>query len=319
MEAEERRTATVRMRHGCMAVVALCAALAVAGCSGAAATPQTIYLTYPPSPSAAAATPTSVSTATAEATPSSPGSTATPTQVPTPSPVPTPTATPKPTPAPTATPLPVPPSVSSTTVSASATDGRWTVTFRKPVVSGALMAAEAAMNSSITTRVNAYISAFNVPEPPPVASGDSPSTLNGDYSAAYVTPGLLSLRLTVETFITGAAHPAAEAGSINFNVQTGAVIQLADLFTSPAAALPVLQAQAHAKLTALLGSDLSWPSTVTMADFGKAWVFTSGGLELTWSQGEIASMASGTPTISIPWSALSAVIARPGPAAGFAP
>jgi hypothetical protein len=175
------------------------------------------------------------------------------------------------------------------------------------------------MNNSIATRVSAYITAFTVPEPPPVASDAGPSTLNGDYSVAFVSPSLLSLRLTVETAITGGAHPTTEAGSINFDVTSGAAIQLGDLFTSPAAALPVLQTQAHARLTALLGADLSWPATVTMADFGKAWVFTSGGLELTWSQGAIASMAAGMPTISIPWSALSAVIARPGPAAAFAP
>jgi hypothetical protein len=97
------------------------------------------------------------------------------------------------------------------------------------------------------------------------------------------------------------------------------VIQFPDLFTSPAAALPVLQTQAHTKLTALLGADLAWPASVTMADFGGAWAFTPAGLELTWSQGDIASMASGTPTISIAWSALKTVIAKPGPAAGFVP
>jgi hypothetical protein len=175
------------------------------------------------------------------------------------------------------------------------------------------------MNNSITTRVNTYISSFNGTELPVVASGDGPSTLTGDFSVAFASPSLLSLRFSVETYITGAAHPAAEAGSLNFDVASGAVIQFTDLFASPAAALPVLRTQAHTKLTALLGSDLAWPASVTMADFGKAWVFTPAGLELAWSQGVIASMASGVPTISIAWSALSSVIAKPGPAAGFAP
>ncbi|MGD0019359.1 MAG: RsiV family protein [Candidatus Limnocylindrales bacterium] len=167
--------------------------------------------------------------------------------------------------------------------------------------------------------MNSFISSFNGTELPVVASGDAPSKLTGDFSVAFLSPSLLSLRFTVETSITGAAHPSTQAGSINFNVASGAVIQFPDLFTSPAAALPVLQTQAHTKLTALLGADLAWPASVTMADFGGAWAFTPAGLELTWSQGDIASMASGTPTISIAWSALKTVIAKPGPAAGFVP
>jgi Protein of unknown function (DUF3298). len=175
------------------------------------------------------------------------------------------------------------------------------------------------MNSSITKKVNAYISSFTGTELPVVAAGDGPSTLEGDFSVAFASPSLLSLRFTISTNITGDAHPTTEAGSVNFNVGTGTVIQLPDIFTSPAAALPVLQTQAHTALTALLGSDLFWPASVTMADLGKAWVFTPTGLELTWSQGEVAPMSAGTVTINIPWSALSGVIANPGPAAGFVP
>jgi hypothetical protein len=175
------------------------------------------------------------------------------------------------------------------------------------------------MNKSITTKVNAYVSSFSGSDLPVVAAGAGPSTLAGDFSVAFASPSLLSLRFMSTTYVTGDAHPTTEAGSINFNVATGAVIKLPDIFTSPAAALPVLQTQAHAALTALLGSDLFWPASVTMADLGKAWAFTATGLELTWSQGEVGPMSAGTVTIGLPWSALSGVIANPGPAAGFVP
>jgi len=266
------------------------AALAVAGCSASSATPQTIYVTPSPSLPAASTAPISAPTGTATAAPTT---------------------------APSAAPVAVAPTVTSTTVNSSAPDNSWTVTFREPVVSGVAEAVLSAMNDSIDTRVGAYISSFNGTELPAVASGEGPSTLNGDFSVAYLSPSLLSLRFTITTYITGAAHPLTEAGSINFDVSSGAVIQLSDLFTSPASAVPVLQTQAHAKLSALLGADLSWPASVTMADFETGWVFTPAGLELTWSQGTIASMAAGTPTISIPWPSLASVIATPGPAAGF--
>jgi hypothetical protein len=175
------------------------------------------------------------------------------------------------------------------------------------------------MNKSITTKVNAYVSSFSGSDLPVVAAGAGPSTFAGDFSVAFASPSLLSLRFMSTTYVTGDAHPTTEAGSINFNVATGAVIKLPDIFTSPAAALPVLQTQAHTALTALLGSDLFWPASVTIADLGKAWAFTATGLQLTWSQGEVGPMSAGTVTIGLPWSALSGIIANPGPAAGFVP
>lgn len=225
------------------------------------------------------------------------------------------------TPGPTATPsiVATTPTVSSSLVTDAAPDNRWKVSFRMPVVSGLAPAAATAVGNTITTKVNAYVFAFNGGGLPAISGDDRPSTLDGDFSVAFASPSLLSLRFTVVTYVNGAARPTTEVGSINFYVATGAVIQFPDLFTSPATALPVLQTQAHAKLTKLLGAGLSWPASVTMADFGGAWAFTQAGLELTWSQGAIASMAAGMPKISIAWSALSSLIAKPGPAAGFVP
>lgn len=310
MQADGRRSARRSARLGGLAFLAVSASLAVAGCNSGNATPQTNYTTLPTSSPGAVGTPaaatpsatsTSSSTSAAEST------------------TPSAEATAEATAAATATPVSVIPTVSSTTVTSHASEYSWTVTFRKPVISGVTAAAVTAMNSSITTKVNAYISSFNGTGLPVVAAGAGPSTLQGDFSVAFVSPSLLSLRFTVSTNITGAAHPTTEAGSINFDIATGTVIQLPDIFTSPAAALPVLQTKAHTALTALLGSDLFWPASVTMADLGTAWACTPTGLELTWSQGDVAPMSAGTVTIKIPWSALSGVIANPGPAAGFVP
>jgi hypothetical protein len=289
MEAQGRRAIRRGARRGGLTLLAACAALVIAGCQGAAPTPQTIIITLPPS------TPGPTAAPSAAASTGTPGATA------------------------TATPVATTPSVSGTTVTQTALDNRWSVSFQMPVVSGVAPAAVTAMNDAITTRVNAYIISFNGNGLPVVASGDSPSTLAGAFSVAFVSPSLLSLRFTVETYITGAAHPTTEAGSLNFDVASGAVIQFPDLFAGPAVALPVIQAQAHTLLAAKLGADLNWPASSTMADFGGAWAFTPGGLELTWSQGAIASEAEGPVTISIAWSALSNVIATPGPADGVVP
>jgi len=296
----------------CAAVAALLGSSIVAGCSGSAATPQIIY-TYLPTvsapPTAAPATPA----LTVPTTPEPALTTAPPTTSPTAAPTHTPTH------APTATPVVTPPlvapTVSATTITSSAPDGRWTTQFRKPVVSG--VAKAAVMNTAITTRVNKFIADFNGAEMPVVAPGDEASYLRGDYTVAFVSATTLSLRFRVETYITGGAHPIIWAGSLNFAVATGATIALSGIFTTAAAGLAAITPQAHTLLTAAEGADLFWPTTPTMDFFDDAWVMTTAGLELSWTQGDVAPMSSGVVTITIPWAPIHAAIAPAGPAGSF--
>jgi hypothetical protein len=291
MSSVNRRSCHRFARPGALAALAGSMALAVAGCITVKATPEIIYVTPAPASASAALIPTpsgllsSSSDAPTEAASDN-----------------VPSGT---------------PSVLSQTVARAASDGRWTASFRKPVVGGVSDEAVAAMNASIGVRVDGYISAFEGSGLPAVNPGDGPSTFEGDFSVAYASPTVLSIRFSIETYVSGAASPNEEPGSINFNAITGASIQFVDLFTSAGDALPVLSSQSHSLLAKSLGAELDWPASVTMADFQSAWALTAPGLELTWAQGEIAPRAAGAPTITIPWSALKSVIAGSGPAAGF--
>ena len=278
----------VRRRAGfglasCLAVVA---ALAAAGCGGSNATPAIIYITPTPAP-------------------------ATPTVVPTPLPSGV-------TPAPTATPTPGPgtPAIGSVVISSDAPDSRWKVTFKKPIVSGIPNPAMTKINDAITAKVNSLISGFTGSGLPAVQTGAGPSTLEGDFTIALDSPTLISLRFTVLTFVTGAAHPIGTPASINFVVSSGDTVALTSLFNDPTAALPVLSTQAHAALSADLGSDLTWAGPATaMSFFDKAWALTPAGLEFSWAQGDLASMAAGAPSATLAWSAIKTLI-KPGSAAG---
>jgi hypothetical protein len=278
----------VRRRAGfglasCLAVVA---ALAAAGCGGSNATPAIIYITPTPAP-------------------------ATPTVVPTPLPSGV-------TPAPTATPTPGPatPAIGSVVISSDAPDSRWKVTFKKPIVSGIPNPAMTKINDAITAKVNSLISGFTGSGLPAVQTGAGPSTLEGDFTIALDSPTLISLRFTVLTFVTGAAHPIGTPASINFVVSSGDTVALTSLFNDPTAALPVLSTQAHAALSADLGSDLTWAGPATaMSFFDKAWALTPVGLEFSWAQGDLASMAAGTPSATLAWTAIKTLI-KPGSAAG---
>jgi hypothetical protein len=278
---------------GVAALSVLVAALAVAGC-GASATPSPIYIVVTPTPGPSA-------TATPEATPT-----------------PTPTPTPVPTPAPT-------PSISTYTFNdpgSSELCGGWSATFKEPHVSGVDWAGT--VNSAIEAQVGVLIADFKSQLGTEVAPG--PCYLHGDYTEAnYFSTGsfgLLSIRFKMEEY-SGGAHPVFVYSSINFATPSGATIPLASVFTSSAAALPVLRTQAEAELTAKLDGDLGWPSTPPGMDFfDKAWIFTTLGLNFQWDQCIVAACAEDREektSATVAWSALAGVIAPAGPAAEFLP
>jgi hypothetical protein len=277
-------------RWGLLMCLAFLAVLAAAGCTGSGATPQTIYVTPTPGP----ATPV-------PATPLPSGVTPGPTAV-----APTPTAGP-------ATPV-----IDSVVISSDAPDSRWTVTFKKPVISGIPAAAATKINDAITTKVNGLIADFTGGGLPAVASGDGPSTLEGDFTIALDSPTLVSLRLTILTYITGSAHPVGAPGSLNFVVSSGAPINLADIFTDQSVALTTLSTQVHTALSTSLGSDLGWAGpAASMSFFDKAWAMTPAGLEFAWRQGDIASMAAGMPSATLAWGAIKTIVKPSSPAGEF--
>lgn len=219
------------------------------------------------------------------------------------------------TPEPTA----APPTITTFLVESAALDSRWKVTFKKPVIGGVPDDAAAKMNNAITDKVNASIKAFTDGALPAVASGDGPSTLEGDYSIALDTAATISLRFTVLTYVTGAAHPAGQPSSITFVVSGGATAGLPDLFSDQAKALSTVSAQCKTSLTKTLGTDLTWDGKATSLDFfSKAWVITPAGLEFTFPQGELASQAAGMPSATVAWSTLKSVVKGSGPAGAFA-
>ena len=211
-----------------------------------------------------------------------------------------------------------PPTITAFLVESAALDNRWKVTFKKPVIGGVPDAVAAKMNDAITAKVNELISAFTEGALPALASGDAPSTLEGDYAIAFNTATIVSLRFTVLTYVTGAAHPAGQPGSITFVVSSGATVGLTDLFSDQAKALSTVASQCKSELTKSLGADLTWDGKASSFDFfNKAWVITSPGLEFLFAQGDLASQAAGMPSATVPWSALKSVVKAAGPAGEF--
>lgn len=210
------------------------------------------------------------------------------------------------------------PTIDSVIISTDAPDRRWKVTFKKPVVSGIPDATAAKINEAISARINGYIDIFTGSSLPSVAAGGVPSTLDGNFAIALLSPTLLSLRFSLVSDVAGAAPPVGKPGSINFAVPSGTQINLPDIFSDPKAALPTLASQAHASLATQLGAALTWSGAATsMSFFDPAWAMTTEGLEFTWTQGEIASAAAGKPSALLAWASIKSIINPRSPAGEF--
>lgn len=210
------------------------------------------------------------------------------------------------------------PIVTATEVTSAAPDGRWQVDFRQPVVSGVDAAVARAMNHAIEVRVDGLVADFTTAVAGTTLGPGVVATLKGTYSVALASASILSLRLAVDEY-TGGASDELLVGSVNFWLPSGAVIDMGSLFTSAAAALPVLSVQAKALLTESLGSSLIWPASPSLATFEEGWAITPAGLEVSWKQFEVGPGAAGAPTVTIPWSSLAGVIDPSGPAGQFVP
>ena len=209
------------------------------------------------------------------------------------------------------------PTIGSEVISTSAPGDRWTVTFKKPVVTGISIAVSAKMNDAITAAVNGYIDAFTGSGLPAVTSSASPSTLEGDFSIALTSPTIVSLRFTVFTRVGGGVL-VGKPGSINLAVSSGSKINLTDILADPTAALPTLSSKAHSALASSLGKQLTWSGKATsISFFDNAWAMTSSGLEFTWAQGEVAGKSAGMPSANLAWSGIKSLIKASGPAGQF--
>jgi hypothetical protein len=175
------------------------------------------------------------------------------------------------------------------------------------------------MNAAITAKITGFIDDFK--SKMSSGGGAGPCTLNGGFQLGSNSSTVIGITFSEEVYL-GGATASTIAGSIDFIVSSGATVALADLFTTPAAGAAALSTQSRALLPAALMGDvdvgaINGGTTPVMSNFDTAWIFTSTGLRLTFQQYQVASGASGTPAIVIPWAALKSVINPSGPAGPF--
>lgn len=143
------------------------------------------------------------------------------------------------------------------------------------------------------------------------------STLDGVVTSDLVSSRYVSLTMTTETVMAGAAHGFATVTTTNDSLATGRAVPLARLFRPGARWLAMLSARSRHVLRRELGRvttpQMLDPGTAPVASNFAAWALTPFGLSLTFQNYQVAAYVAGSPTLTIPYADLAGVGRRGGP------
>ncbi len=187
-------------------------------------------------------------------------------------------------------------------------------------LTGRLTVAETRIDTALAAAARADVAAFerqvraDVP-PASLVGGRRLSTLRGVVTSDLVSSRYLSLTVTTETVMAGAAHGIATVSTTDDALATGRTIALAALFRPGARWLAVLSARSRQILRRELGPtttpQMLDPGTSAIAANFAAWALTPFGLSLEFQDYQVAAYVAGTPTVTIPYADLAGT-GRPG-------
>jgi hypothetical protein len=148
------------------------------------------------------------------------------------------------------------------------------------------------------------------------APNSTASTFDLRFNLVSPPGDILSLKFDMQTYYAGAAHPGDTSRTINFDLEQGRELALADLFQPGADFLAVISKYCNAQLNTrdigFQGFELG--ATATAANY-RNWNIIADGLMVTFDEYQVAPYAAGPQTVIIPYSELAQII-RPDGALG---
>lgn len=160
----------------------------------------------------------------------------------------------------------------------------------------------------------------------PESSSSTPAnTLDIAYDIALAKDDLISVRYDVGSYSAGAAHPNSGSAVLNYDIASGKVLKLADLFTPGAKYLQALssycvkelKAQSKAKGSLLDDDQIQRGAGPNPRNY-ESWNITKKGLEITFDAYQVGAYAAGPQKVVVPYSALKDLIRIDGPLFQFA-
>jgi hypothetical protein len=199
------------------------------------------------------------------------------------------------------------------TISEESKEPAYTITISLPVLESAANKVDA-FNTAVTAFSDKTIADFkqNVKD----AQG-SPAPANGSdlivlYSAFSTSRGQISVRFDTDFYTQGMAHPAHAISSLNYDLATGKILTLADLFVPGAKYLDVLATYCQAELKRQ--DRLGFPEGALPKPENYAiWNLSSGGLLITFDYYQVGPGAQGPSEVLVPYTLLGDMLRTDGP------
>ena len=222
------------------------------------------------------------------------------------------------TPLATATAAPLYQQVSLTSVPAEedSQSPAYKITTQTPTLTGSDDPRLAAFNQETSSLVKQAVEAFkqNMADlgPAPI-----PATSTFDLRYALVSsPGYIySIKFDTEGYVAGAAHPYHLTYTLNYDLEEGKDLSLADLFLPNSGYLEVIANYCTSQLmTRDIGFDAIFQQgAAPLPENYKNWNITPDGLMITFDEYQVAPYAAGPQTVVVPYVELIAIIDLQGP------
>ncbi|MBS1786672.1 MAG: DUF3298 and DUF4163 domain-containing protein [Acidobacteria bacterium] len=145
--------------------------------------------------------------------------------------------------------------------------------------------------------------------------------LDVSYHTTFADKNLISVLVWTYQY-TGGAHGGSYSTTFNYDLQSGRMLKLADLFQPNSGYLKVISNSCTAALLKEIGqeADQEWlrNGAAPKAENYKSWNVTPDGLQITFDAYQVAAYAFGPQEVVVPYSALKTIIKPNGALAAFA-
>ena len=182
------------------------------------------------------------------------------------------------------------------------------------------------MKTEITKMVADFKKEIIANGPPPKGMGTE-NSFDAGYTVMYADENIVSVSVNISPYYAGAAHPSHEIQTYNYDLKTGKLWALVDLFKPATYYLDYISRLCTDDLSARLkpdgdggmGSDPEWVRNGAAAnpDNYRSWNISRKGLVISFPPYQVASYADGPKYVTIPFSKLKNLISPEGPLAGF--
>lgn len=244
-----------------------------------------------------------------------------PTEITLPTEVSSPTSPPEPEPVFTSTPeallLDQTVFLSSAVISETNQTPRYTLSAETPVLQGLDDPRVTLFNQAVAALVQEEVTAFKVSAPEAL---DTPEGSSFELGFTILSPpgDLISLQFLVNGYSAGAAHPYHYTRTFNYQLSTGQVLMLDQLFLPSADYLNALAGYCQPELQQRLGSDVFFAEGADPQPANyQNWNLVFEGLVITFDEYQVAPYAAGPQTVMIPYSVLEDILDPQGPVAAL--